>query len=82
MSNLLLGFLAALVIAFLAYRARSLSKSGAAGAVLTGTLIFGVGGWQWAVLLLGFFISSSLLTRLFSKQKNSSERKIRKGRTA
>jgi uncharacterized protein (TIGR00297 family) len=79
MSKLLLGFLATFVIALLAYRARSLSKSGAAGAVLTGTLIFGVGGWQWAVLLLGFFISSSLLTRLFSKQKTPLNEKFEKG---
>ncbi|PJH75824.1 MAG: DUF92 domain-containing protein, partial [Anaerolineae bacterium CG_4_9_14_0_8_um_filter_58_9] len=69
MQQLLLGLLFALIIAFLAYRARSLSRSGAYAAVLVGTLIFGLGGWQWAIILLTFFISSSALTRLFGKRK-------------
>jgi uncharacterized membrane protein len=68
-TQLALGFFFAAVIAFTAYRAHSLSNSGAWGALLTGTLIFGLGGWQWAVLLLGFFISSSALTRLFGRKK-------------
>jgi uncharacterized protein (TIGR00297 family) len=79
MTKLLFGFLLAAVIAYAAYRARSLSKSGALGALLTGTLIFGVGGWQWAVLLLGFFVSSSLLTRLFGRRKASLNEKFDKG---
>ncbi len=79
MTKLLLGFLLAAVIAYAAYRARSLSKSGAWGALLTGTLIFGLGGWQWAVLLLGFFVSSSLLTRLFGRRKASLNEKFDKG---
>lgn len=37
------GFLLAILIAFLAYRARSLNRSGAAAAVFTGTIIFGIG---------------------------------------
>ncbi|MEW6093363.1 MAG: DUF92 domain-containing protein [Chloroflexota bacterium] len=77
--QLFLGFLAAALIAFAAYRARSLSRSGAWGALLTGTLIFGLGGWQWAVLLLGFFISSSALTRLFGKRKAALSEKFDKG---
>lgn len=79
MTKLLAGFLFAAVIAYAAYRARSLSKSGAWGALLTGTLIFGLGGWQWAVLLLGFFVSSSLLTRLFGRRKASLNEKFDKG---
>jgi uncharacterized protein (TIGR00297 family) len=74
-----LGFLFAIIIAFLAYRAHSLSKSGALAAVLVGTLIFGVGGWGWAVLLLTFFISSSALTRAFKKQKRGLDEKFSKG---
>jgi uncharacterized membrane protein len=61
--QLLLGFLLALVVAFLAYKARSLSRSGAAAAAVLGTVVFGLGGWSWAVLLLGFFISSSVLSK-------------------
>ncbi len=73
------GFLAAVIIAFLAYRVRSLSRSGAAAAVVVGTLIFGLGGWQWAVILLSFFISSSILTRLFKKRKAEVDEKFSKG---
>ena len=47
--QLLLGFLLALLIAFLAYKAHSLNQSGALAAVFTGTIIFGVGGWQWTI---------------------------------
>jgi len=77
--QLVIGFVAAAVIAYAAYRLRSLSKSGAWGALVEGTLIFGLGGWQWAVLLLGFFISSSLLTRLFGKKKAALDEKFDKG---
>jgi len=79
MSQLLLGLLFALIIAFLAHRAHSLSRSGAYAAVLVGTLIFGLGGWQWAIVLLTFFISSSALTRSFRKRKLALSEKFEKG---
>jgi uncharacterized protein (TIGR00297 family) len=69
--QLLLGFVIAVVIAYAAFRACSLDRSGALAAVLVGTVIFGAGGWQWAVLLLAFFISSSLLTRAFKDRKRA-----------
>ena len=73
------GFILAALIAWAATRAHSLSRSGGWGALLTGTLIFGLGGWQWAVLLLGFFISSSVLTRLFKRRKLAFAEKFEKG---
>src|SRR5271157_687432 len=77
--QLLFGFLAALFIAFAAYRAHSLSRSGAWGATLVGTIIFGLGGWKWAILLLAFFISSSALTHLFGRRKATLDEKFEKG---
>lgn len=77
----ILGLIFAALIAFAAFRAQSLSKSGAWGAFLEGTIIFGLGGWKWAVILLTFFISSSLLTRLFKKRKASLDEKFDKGGT-
>jgi uncharacterized protein (TIGR00297 family) len=77
--KLLIGFLFAVLIAFAAYRARSLSRSGAFAAVVVGTVIFGIGGWQWAVLLLTFFITSSILTRAFKKRKTGLSEKFSKG---
>lgn len=77
--QLVLGFILALFIALIARRARSLSKSGMLGAVITGTLIFGLGGWQWAILLLAFFITSSALSRAFKKRKKGLDEKYSKG---
>ena len=79
MLKFFLGILFAAIIAFAAYRAHSLSRSGAWGAFLEGTIIFGLGGWRWAVLLLAFFVSSSALTRLFAKRKATLDEKFDKG---
>jgi len=77
--QLLIGFLLALIIAYLAYRAHSLNKSGAIAATFTGTVIFGIGGWKWAVLLLAFFITSSVLSRAFKQRKQGLDEKFSKG---
>ena len=77
--QLFVGFLLALIIAFLAFRAHSLSRNGAYAAALVGTIIFGLGGWQWAVLLLTFFITSSILTHAFARRKAVLHEKFEKG---
>ena len=77
--QLLAGFLFAVTIAFGAYRVHSLSLSGAYAAVLVGTVVFGIGGWQWSILLLVFFVSSSALTRAFKNRKVSLNEKFSKG---
>ena len=77
--QLIIGFFLAVLIAFIAYRAHSLNKSGSIAATLTGTIIFGVGGWQWAILLLTFFITSSALSRAFKKRKQGLDEKFSKG---
>jgi len=76
---LLYGFLLAIVIASLAYRARSLSKSGALAATFLGTIVFGIGGIPWAVLLLTFFFTSSALSRAFKNRKQGLSEKYSKG---
>jgi uncharacterized protein (TIGR00297 family) len=77
--QLLIGFILAASTAYLAHRAQSLNQSGAFAATIVGTIVFGVGGWQWAVLLLVFFITSSGLSRLFKKRKQGLEEKFSKG---
>ncbi|MFZ5820290.1 MAG: DUF92 domain-containing protein [Chloroflexota bacterium] len=77
--QLLAGFILAIIIALAARKARSLSRSGMYAAALTGTIIFGIGGWQWAVLLLTFFISSTALTRAFKQRKREANEKYAKG---
>jgi uncharacterized protein (TIGR00297 family) len=74
-----LGFFLAIIIAYLAYRAHSLNISGAIGATVVGTIVFGMGGLQWAILLLLFFITSSGLSRMFKKRKQGLDEKFSKG---
>ena len=77
--QILSGFILAVIVAYLAHRAHSLNKSGALAAALVGTVIFGIGGWQWAILLLAFFITSSGLSRAFKKRKEGLSEKFSKG---
>jgi uncharacterized protein (TIGR00297 family) len=72
------GIWLAIFIAGTAYRLGALSRNGAFAAVLVGAVVLGLGGWQWAVLLLVFFISSSALTRLFRGRKAGLEQKYAK----
>jgi len=76
---LLLGAALAVAIAAAAYRLGSLSASGAAGAILVGTLTFGIGGLAPAVLLILFFVSSSGLSRVGKGQKRSMAAAFSKG---
>ncbi|MBK9926164.1 MAG: DUF92 domain-containing protein [Anaerolineales bacterium] len=77
--QLIIGLILAIIIAYLAYRAHSLDQSGAIAATIVGTVVFGLGGLQWAVLLLIFFITSSALSRLFKKRKQGLDEKFSKG---
>jgi uncharacterized protein (TIGR00297 family) len=79
MTEFIIGLVLALLIANLAYRAHSLNKSGAISAAFTGTIIFGIGGWEWAILLLTFFITSSILSRAFKIRKEGLSEKFSKG---
>lgn len=79
MPQLLTGFLLAVTAAGAAYLARALNRSGALAAALLGTVVFGLGGLAWAVLLLAFFITSSGLSRLFGRQKSKFTEKFSKG---
>ena len=77
--QIFIGFLLASIVAFLAYRVHSLNRSGALAATVVGTIIFGLGGWQWAILLLLFFTTSSALSRAFKKRKQGLNEKFSKG---
>jgi uncharacterized protein (TIGR00297 family) len=77
--QLLIGLVLAVAVAYAAYRVHSLSQSGAVAASLVGAIVFGLGGWQWAALLLAFFISSTLLTRAFQNRKRGLNEKFSKG---
>ena len=77
--QLFFGFLAGVFIAFAAWRLGALALDGAAAAAVMGGMIFGLGGWRWAALLLAFFISSSLLSKAFARRKTALDEKFSKG---
>jgi uncharacterized protein (TIGR00297 family) len=68
-TRLLAGIVLAALVSAAARRGRALSVSGAWAALAVGSLTFGIGGVPPAVLLLIFFISASLLSRLGSARK-------------
>jgi uncharacterized protein (TIGR00297 family) len=74
-----LGIAFSVIIAVVAYRREALSASGAVGAVLVGTTIFGFGGWPWGMLLIAFFVLSSLLSSYKEGIKQSLSEKFAKG---
>jgi uncharacterized protein (TIGR00297 family) len=78
-TQLLAGLALAVGISAAATAARSLSRSGAVAATVLGTVSFGLGGLPWAVLLVGFFVSSSVLSRLFQQRKSEVNEKFSKG---
>ncbi len=65
----LLGLLFSSVIGLVAYRRKSLDKSGVLGAIVCGTSIVGMGGWSWGLSLVYFFVSSSLLSSFRAREK-------------
>jgi len=73
--RLAIGLFVSAAIGILAHRRGSLTRSGVVGAMITGTLIFGFGGFVAGLLLIAFFMSSSLLSHFKSRD-------IRKQRAA
>lgn len=79
LAKILVGLLLAGGISLAAWRVKALSISGALAAFVLGMVIFGLGGLAWSILLLAFFVSSSGLSRLFSRKKKSLDEKFAKG---
>jgi uncharacterized protein (TIGR00297 family) len=74
-----LGAGLALLVAGGGYGARALTAGGAVGAVVVGGAVFGLGGVAWGVLLVLFFVSSSLLTRWGAGAKSGAAAEFEKG---
>lgn len=77
--DLALGAAAAAGIAAVAFALGALSPSGAAGAWVVGTVTFGLGGLTPAVLLVLFFVSSNVLSRLGGERKQEVAAAFSKG---
>jgi len=77
--QLLVGVVLSAVAGGLGYWRRALTLGGFAGAMLVGTLTFGLGGWIWGLLLITFFVSSSLLSHYRRADKVPVADKFAKG---
>ncbi|MGE5141212.1 MAG: DUF92 domain-containing protein [Rudaea sp.] len=77
--QLALGLMLSAAIGLAGYRSGALSRSGVLGAILTGTLIFGLGGIVPGLLLVSFFVSSSALSRYRARAKEKLAEKFQKG---
>jgi uncharacterized protein (TIGR00297 family) len=69
--RILAGLIFSAVIGGAAYRRGSLTGSGWLGAIITGTLTFGFGGWTWGLTLIAFFLSSSVLSHFRQARKQA-----------
>lgn len=68
-----LGALLAALIGLAAWLKGALTPSGVLGAILTGAAVFGLSGWPGGLALVAFFVSGSLLSRLFRQRKAAVE---------
>ncbi|MFI5239459.1 MAG: DUF92 domain-containing protein [Gemmatimonadales bacterium] len=69
------GMTLALAVAGVAWRTRSLSGSGFVAAAVCGALC-AVAGWNWAALLIVYFVAASLLSRAGSEAKDALTRSV------
>jgi uncharacterized protein (TIGR00297 family) len=79
MGQLAVGLFLSALIGGLGYWRRALTISGVVGAILVGTVVFGLGGWVWGLLLVTFFVSSSWLSHYRRADKEPLADKFAKG---
>ena len=79
LQNYFIGAVLATLIGWLGLRQHALSRSGVLGALLVGTAVFGGAGFPGAVLLIGFFVSSSGLSRVGGLRKAQLAAQFSKG---
>ncbi|MCM8749960.1 DUF92 domain-containing protein [Thermomicrobiaceae bacterium CFH 74404] len=69
--RLALGLALSAAIAGAGVWRRALTWSGAAGALVSGTIVFGLGGLAWAVPMVALFVSGSALSALGRERKRA-----------
>lgn len=77
--SLAAGLLLSTCVGLAGYWRGALSASGVLGAIITGTVVFGLGGFVWGALLVCFFLSSSFLSRFRARIKSQLADKFQKG---
>lgn len=81
MNQLLVGAISAVAIAVFSFRMRFLTAGGALCQAALGFVLLGVGGWQWTIPILIFFLSSSILSRIHRHQRSRIESSFSKTST-
>lgn len=76
--RLLVGLLLSGAIGGLAYRRHSLSASGVLGAILAGIITY-MAGLAWALSLICFFVTSTLLSKIGASRKATAREQFSKG---
>ena len=71
--DLIAGTLGAATISLASYRFRLLTAGGSFAQWILGSILLGVGGWQWTVPLLVFCLVSSLLSRMWKSRRSEAE---------
>lgn len=79
MVNFFIGMFVGVGVAYMAHRVQALNRGGAVAAAVLGTVVFGMAGAGWAVVMLTFFVSSSLLSKLFRAGKAATGPDFAKG---
>ena len=72
----IIGFLLSLVITLFAYYKEALNTSGSFVAIITGTLMYGFGGWFAFTALMLFFIPASIVPFSDHENKGRSARQV------
>lgn len=77
--NVLLGVLLAALFSLVAFVFHRLSLDGMFSAIVIGTFAFGLGGWELAVVLLLFFISSAAISDRSKWREENISQNVRRG---
>ena len=78
-TEVVLSFAAAGIFSALAWRFHSLSLSGAVAATLLGGTVTAAGGWRSGALLIAFFVTASLLSRVTGQLRPAQSGNVARG---
>ncbi|MDD8018467.1 MAG: DUF92 domain-containing protein, partial [Bacteroidota bacterium] len=79
--QMLLGLFLCGMIAAVSFSLKFLTASGSIATFLLASIIFGIGGWQWTIPILVFFIASSVLSKFGKSKKQKFELMFEKNET-
>ena len=79
--QLIVGLTLAVLISWLSFKFKVLTLGGSFAATVLGTVVFGLGGLSWTIVLLVFFVSSSGLSNVLKNRKQEVSEKFSKGST-